>query len=211
MDKSEGRRPPENQRGYKKLVEEIKDLKWENLEAQDLQRLMYLSCVSAREFADALTTALALYPDNKDLQKMATGELRTDNIALDDYKKKGDHADFLEHFIRKNGLDSDTNLVEHAEAYLKACEALDPQTRAMTIFSREEELSGIFKRILTAKDWSAPGLEAFKFYLEKHIKLDSEKGGHHDLTKELPIDERITPFYEARLKMYEAIPKLFEK
>ena len=81
----------------------------------------------------------------------------------------------------------------------------------MSIFSREEELSGIFKKVLQAKDWSAPGLSAFKFFLERHIALDSEEGGHHDLTKKFPINNQASRFYQYRLKLYEGIPKLSGK
>lgn len=194
---------------YKGVVEQIRDLKWENLDGQELQQLMYLSLVSAREFADALRIALKLYPKNHNLQEMAGGELQTSNLSFEDYDQVGDHADFLEHFLRKYGLEGDENLERHAEAYRQTCQALDDKVRAMTIFSREEELSGIFKRILEAEDWSDEGLAAFKYYLAKHIALDSEEGGHAELTREFPIDDSVKSFYQARLDMYKAIPKLF--
>ncbi len=195
---------------YRAVVEEIKELGWENLDSKDLQRLIYLSHASAREFAAALRIALTLYPENKNLQEMAAGELQTDNMALGDYTKPGDHADYLNHFIRKNELRYDPDLELAAAEYLKACDALDAETRAMTIFSREEELPGIFQRILQARDWTAPALAEFKHYLEEHIRIDTGEGGHGDLTKDFPIDDRVKPFYEARLNMYRVVKKLFE-
>lgn len=202
---------PEVKRQYKEVVEQIRNLNWESLDGAELQQLMNLSYVSAREFAEALRIALELYPDNKNLKEMADGELQTSNLKFDDYSQAGDHADFLAHFLKKYNLEGNENLEKHAEAYRQTCRTLDDKIRAMTIFSREEELSGIFKRILEAKDWTAEGLPAFRYYLARHIALDSGDGGHAELTKEFPVDDGVKSFYEARLEMYRAIPKLFEK
>lgn len=193
---------------YKNTVEEIKNLNWENLPPEELQILMHLSYISAREFAESLRIARKLYPDNHNLEEMAEGELETNNLSFEDYNTKGDHADFLEHFLQKNNLLNPDQDIQFAEqGYKNFCHSLSLEARAMTIFSREEELSEIFERILKAKDWSAPGLPAFKFYLEQHIALDAGEGGHAELTKEFPVNDSVKPFYEARLEMYKkAIP-----
>jgi hypothetical protein len=96
----------------------------------------------------------------------------------------------------------------HAEKYLAACRALDPETRAMTVFSREEELAGIFARFLDAEDWSGEGVYAFKHYLSTHIVLDSSEGGHHDMISDFPVDDSVLPFYEARLETFRLLPTL---
>lgn len=202
---------PEDVLGYKGVVDRIRNLRWENLDAANLQRLMYLSYVSAREFAAALRMALELYPDNMSLREMAEGELETSNLSYEGYKARGDHADFLDHFIEKECIQADVALERSANEYLEACNSLANNVRAMTIFSREKELPGIFKRILEAPNWAGPGLTAFRYYLDMHIKIDTQEGGHGDLTADFPIDERVKPFYEARLRMYRVIPRLFEE
>lgn len=209
---SESMPAPERQEAgkeYKEIVKQIKELNWESLNGKELQQLMYLSYVAAQEFAEALRIALKLYPNNANLTDMAHGELGADNLEFDDYSQRGDHADFLRHFLKKYRLEGNENLKQYGEAYRKACAGLDDRVRAMTIFSREEELSGIFREVLNAKDWSGDGLSAFQYYLETHIELDSEEGGHADLTKEFPVDDSVKPFYESRLEMYRAIPTLF--
>lgn len=200
---------PENVQ-YKSVVEKIKNLNWENLPPEDLQKLMYLSYASAREFAESLRIARDLYPDNENLKDMAEGELQTSNLSFEDYNQAGDHADFLEFFLKKHNLLEVTPEIKTAtEEYVNVCQSLDPKVRAMTIFSREEELSEIFERILQAKDWTAPGLPPFQYYLKQHIALDAGDGGHADLVKEFPVDDQVKSFYEARLQMYqEAIPDL---
>ncbi len=199
----------EDKEGYKETVERIKNLHWERLEPHELQQLMYCSYISAREFAEALRIAIGLYPDDENLRAMAAGEIDTDNLPYADYVRRGDHADFLEYFIRKEGIEPEEEVRAACERYLQACRALPPEVRAMTIFSREEELPGIFGRVLAAKDWSAAGLPAFHHYLERHISLDTADGGHHDLTQHLSVNEDVRSFYEGRLQMYRGIRTLF--
>lgn len=195
---------------YKNVVDRIKNLRWENLDGSSLQELMYISYVAAREFAESLRIALELYPDDEQLKVMAKGELQTNNLVFGGINITGDHADFLAQVKSEIGFVPRADLLEKTDRYLEVCRSLSRYARAMSVFSREEELSSIFERVLKAKDWSAPGLDAFRYYLETHIKLDSSKGGHHDLLSHFQIDDSVRPFYEARLEMYKAIPKLFQ-
>lgn len=202
--------PETGEKEYKKVVEQIKNLNWEKLGPSDIQRVMYLSYIAATEFAESLRIAQTLYPNNHNLQEMVEGELQTTNLSFEDYSAKGDHADFLEHFLMKNNLVNDGDLKESGEKYLAECRRLPDHVRTMTVFSREEELPGIFERILQAPDWSADGLAAFQYYLKRHIALDSQEGGHADLTKEFPVNDSVKPFYETRLNLYRPIAKLFK-
>lgn len=202
--------PPEGGQEYKGVVEEIRGLEWKELSEKELQDLMYLAYTAAVEFAESLRIALELYPDNEKIREMAAGELNTKNLKLDDYDEAGDHSEFLLHFLEKNGLSPSEELQRFANEYQESCRRLSDNTRAMSVFSREQELPSIFAEILKARDWEAPGLEAFRFYLQEHIELDTSEGGHGELTEEMPIDDSVKPFYEARLQMYNAIPKLFD-
>ena len=195
---------------YKEWVRRIRALPFENMNQRELTQVWYLSWVAAVEFAEALRLSLKLYPDHPGLQAMAFGELETINLALDDFQEPADHHAFLEHFLRKHDVmdEMQAEMGQYAEHYLAECRKLDDYTRAMTVFSREEELSGIFARFLDAKDWSGPGLYAFKHYLSTHIVLDSSEGGHHDLTSDFPVDNRVEPFYKARFETFRLIPSL---
>lgn len=201
---------PEGDYGYKKVIEEIKNLEWEKLSAEELQQLMYLSYAAAVEFAEAVRIALELYPENEKIKAMAGGELSTDNLENEEYKESGDHCEFLKHFLDKYQIVPSGQVKQTADEYLAACRKLSAHTRAMSIFSREQELHSIFEEILKAKDWSADGLKEYRYYLERHIGLDTEEGGHGELTEQMPIDDSVQEFYEARLNLYRALPKLFE-
>jgi hypothetical protein len=197
--------------GYKNTVDAIRDLQWERLSSEELQLVMYLSWVAAVEFAEALRISLKLYPDHEGLREMAHGELQTRNLLLHEFTRAADHHEFLGHFLRKHGV-MEAMEARHghlAEAYLAQCRSLSDEERAMTVFSREDELSGIFARILGAPDWSAPALYAFQHYLSRHITFDTGEGGHHDLTSDFRIDERVAPFYTARLDTFRLIPSLW--
>ncbi len=196
---------------YKQIVKAIRELKWENLPAEDLQKLMILAEYSAREFAESLRIALQIYPENEELQEMAHGEINTNNLKFKDYNGRGDHSHFLEYFIAKYKINQkvSSEVISAGDHYITEIRKLPKEVRAMSIFSREQELPGIFQRILQAKGWKAQGLPEFKYYLEQHILLDSSSGGHSDLVQDFLVDDRMEKFYKIRLEMYKSIVKLF--
>ncbi len=193
---------------HKKHVEQIIALPWERLSARDLQSLMHLSYFTAIEFAESLRITLNLFPDDNLILQMAEGELNTNNLSHDGYNKTADHYAFLEHFINRDGIPLEKPVAMAASDYLSFCRKQSDTFRAETIFSREEELSKIFQRITTAKDWKEKGLPAFRYYLDTHITIDSAEGGHHDLIKHRPVTQDISGFYQHRLEMYRSIPTL---
>jgi len=145
------------------------------------------------------------------LQEMARGELKTGNLQYGDYEESGDHSEFLAHFLTKAGMKISPEVAAAIAGYLEACRALPPEVRAKSVFSREEELSGIFEAILENEHWTTETLQAFRYYLQRHIELDREEGGHADLVSAYTIDDVVLPFYEARLNLYRVIPELFQK
>lgn len=193
---------------YKKTVGRILELPWEKLDAPALVKLMFLSGFAAREFAESLKLSLGLYPDYEGLREMADEELKTRNLRYKDYGQKGDHWEFLAHFLRGiNPLEFAAEFRAGAR-YWKEVNEIIPEVRAMSIFSRESELPDIFTRILEAggSQWtSSETLEAFKYYLERHVALDSSDGGHADMIAGCTIDDRVDRFYRARLRLYETI------
>ncbi len=199
---------------YSALVQQITNLPWAKY---DPKAIIYLSSCSAIEFAESLRCGLIAYPQNQELQEMANGELMTNNLRFEDYSRYGDHWAFLEHFCSKYRITRETlgmytfgqKLLVASSNYFTGVRALGGnEVRAMTVFSREQELPGIFKTILMAHDWDKEELSFFKYYLERHIELDSNEGGHGDLTKNFEMDENIIfNFYTLRLEMYKSLEK----
>jgi len=189
---------------HKDIVKEIAALDWASADPRDI---IILSHCTAQEFSQSLRLTKKVYPDDKRLEEMMAGELQTDNMAYEDYTKKGDHWEFLDHFVRKLGLVSQTPELKKAmERYLLAVASLSEAERAMTIFSREEELAGIFEKILVAHDWEALGYGFYKYYLSQHILFDSGDNGHAWLTKHFPVHEPVLEkFYKDRLTLYRSL------
>lgn len=192
---------------YESVVEKIRQLPWEDYNPR---KIIFISHGTAVEFAGSLRAALKVYPNNENLLAMAAGELNTDNLSFEDYQKRGDHWEFLYHFCGKNKIHGDVvgeKISTAVETYHHSISILgDDSVRAMTIFSREQELPKIFKQILKAHDWEKLELGFFKYYLERHIELDSVDGGHGDLTKDFFLGQgELFSFYQIRLRLYESL------
>lgn len=195
---------------YQDTLNEIKLLKWNNLTKEGLENLMFISLETAKEFAESLHIALSVFPDDSLLKSMAEGELKTNNLAFGDWNHTGDHWEFLQHFLSSHT--EPPEVLKACVGYRKVVESLPDNIRTMSIFSRETALPEIFSQILASPAWknSLPAhLQAFRFYLLKHIELDSKEGGHGDMVSHHAITNDVDVFYKARIKLYtDAIPKL---
>lgn len=193
---------------YKETVARIVALPWDELNGSALLEVMILSLHAAKEFSESLRVALGIYPDHLGLQMMARGELNTNNLEYLEYQRMGDHWEFLSYFLIRHQILEPTRILTSGVGYRNAIQKMLPTVRAMSIFSREKELEAIFESILKADEsyWeSHDALLAFRYYLRRHIEVDSEAGGHADMIADMPIDDRVNEFYEARLRLYEPI------
>jgi hypothetical protein len=194
---------------YKRLIKEIENLPWSQY---DPKEIIFISLSTAVEFAESLRCALKVFPENTNLQEMAYGELNTDNLSYDDYSRKGDHWQFLNHFCQdqktaiNSSVHSKEKIAKACSEYHKLLESMTASERAMTIFSREHELPSIFEEILAAHQWKLLGFGFYQYYLEQHILLDSNEGGHGDLVADFELDDKVMlKFYEARLELYKSL------
>lgn len=189
---------------YKDLVQKITDLSWHTASPADI---ILLSRCTAMEFASSLRLAKKLYQNDERLAGMMRGELETDNMTFDDYRKHGDHWEFLDHFISKHNIRaSKSSLGDTMIEYTKSVDGFSDVDRAMTVFSREEELTSIFEKIITAHDWDLLGYGFYKYYLKQHIFFDSGEQGHAWLTQHFPLHElTLEDFYSIRLKLYSTL------
>lgn len=189
---------------YKEIIQEIINLPWERAKPEDI---IFLSRCTAVEFAESLRLAKKLYSDDERLKLMMEGELETDNMSYGDYSTSGDHWEFLDYFVKKFGLEySSSKVKDAADEYTRNLQTMSDEDRVMTVFSREEELTNIFRKIIDSHDWEGLGYGFYKHYLESHIIFDSGEEGHHYLTKHFPLhDEVLNKFYEVRLKLYKSL------
>jgi hypothetical protein len=190
---------------HQTFLNEIHAFPWDKAEPF---KIILLSLATAQEFGVSLRMALEVHPDDENLRTMAAGELDTDNLTYRSYHQRGDHFQFLEYFILQfptwRTSARTENLKNAIRGYGVIMHNMSPEHRAQTIFSRERELPGIFEKILGAHDWDALGFGFYRYYLERHIMLDSASGGHADLTREHELNEDVLlKFYGARYMLYQ--------
>lgn len=191
---------------YKDKVRQIRHLPWSRYHPSSIA---LISLFSAKEFAASLRCALETYPNDPQLKQMAEGELQTNNLVYSDYNKVGDHWEFLDHFLRRGSgrnfkFEEQKALEFGVGQYLRTVESMTSEERAMTVFSREHELPRIFLAIRQAHPWGGFGYNFYRYYLQRHIELDSGEGGHGELTKRYKLNARVLDrFYTARLIMYQ--------
>jgi hypothetical protein len=86
-------------------------------------------------------------------------------------------------------------LATSGQAYLTKTRAMDQMHRALSLASYEDGgLEKVFRAISTAPQWDGPLLEAFKHFLEEHIRFDSDpEVGHGALCRHLTPNDQVLP------------------
>jgi hypothetical protein len=121
------------------------------------------------------------------------------------------HDEFMRRLLAFHPVVRDERLTEAGLAYLDKTRGVDDTTRAASIASYEDGgLSRVFGAMLRAPFWYGKGQRAFRFFLEEHIRFDSDDGaGHGTLSRHMPVDDRILPLWTAfRDLLATAVPKL---
>ena len=103
-------------------------------------------------------------------------------------------------------VDTDGVIEGIGNAYLDGVRALRPAARAVSIASYEDGgLSRVFSAMLRAPEWRGAGQEAFRFFLEEHIRFDSDDaGGHASLSRHLIPNDDILPLWTAFAELLTA-------
>ena len=189
---------------YRDVVQSILSLPWESADPGDV---IAVSHAIAKEFAAGLRRSIAMHPADSCLQEVAAGELKTNNLNYEGYAHAGDHWEFLDFFIKKVSMVPSKPVVTRAiTKSLSDMNSFSVDETVMLIASREKESKKIYTRILQSQSWAALGFGFYEYYLQRHISLDSEEGGHADLLANFPIDDTVlTRGYTARLELYSSL------
>lgn len=189
----------------KDVIEQIVRLPWKEMNPYVIA---YASLGTGEEFAESLICAQEIFPDNNLLNQVIEGELWTDNLQFEHYASSGHHVHFLFDFFLTKGLfpQVSTKVADAVVVYLEYVRSLTKEQRAMTVFSREQELPVIFSAILKSHSWDGLGLSFYAHYLSKHIEWDSGENGHGDLIKDFDLDiDVLNKFYLQRLNFYQSL------
>lgn len=203
---------------FHSVIDGICRMVWEELDSDEMMRAATAYYFFSVQFRESLEVACARHPGDLKLAELWDGECDTDNLSpwpgIAAAGERMNHDEFMRRVIELHPAGRDRRLAKAGLAYLQKTRALDPAARASSIASYEDDgLSRVFGAMLRAPHWYGKGQRAFRFFLEEHIRFDSDDGaGHGQLSRHLPVDDRVLPLWTAfRDLMVTAVPKLATK
>jgi len=200
---------------FESVIDGICRMAWEQLDSDDVMRVAKAYYYFSIQFRENLEIARALRPDDAKLAELWEGECDTDNLSpWPDVAAVGErmnHDEFMRRLLDFHAAGRDERLTEAGRDYLERTRQIGDAARAASIASYEDGgLSRVFSAMLRAPHWNGKVQRAFRFFLEQHIRFDSDDGtGHGSLSRHLPVDDRILPLWIAfRDLLTRAVPKL---
>ncbi len=200
---------------FEDVIGEICDMRWESLDADEVVQIAKAYYYFSVQFRENLEIACRLRPADALLQKLREGECDTDNLSpwpgVAAAGERLDHDEFMRRLLEFQPVERDGELTRIGEDYLAQVRQFGDLTRATSIASYEDGgLSRTFRAMLRARAWQGAGPRAFKFFLEEHIRFDTDDdGGHGALSRHLTPDDDILPLWAAfRDLLVAAVPKL---
>jgi hypothetical protein len=197
------------------VIDQICGMRWETLNAGEVMQVAKAYYYFSIQFRENLEIACRRRPDDTLLQKLTEGECDTDNLSpypgVCTNGEKLNHDEFMRRLLAFQPIECDHAVTLLGEAYLAQTRALGDLPRAASIASYEDGgLSRVFGAMLRAPDWHGAGPLAFRFFLEEHIRFDTDDGeGHGTLSRHLVVDDAILPLWTAfRDLLLAAVPRL---
>lgn len=200
---------------FDEVVDSICRMAWDELTSDEVMRVAKAYYYFSIQFRENLEIACRRHPQDEKLAELYAGECDTDNLSpwpgVATEGERLNHDEFMRRLLAFHAVDSDHQLTEAGLAYLDKMRRVDDASRAASIASYEDGgLSRVFGAMLRAPHWHGRGQRAFRFFLEEHIRFDSDDGaGHGSLSRHLIVDDRILPLWTAfRDLLASAAPKL---
>jgi len=206
---------PEPKFVFDTVIDGICQMAWGDLDSDEVMRVAKAYYYFSIQFRENLEIARAQHPEDAKLAELYEGECDTDNLSpwpgVAAPGERMNHDEFMRRLLKFHPVDHDDRLSEAGLSYLAKTRAIDDAARAGSIASYEDTgLSRVFGAMLRAPHWYGKGQRAFRFFLEEHIRFDSDDGaGHGSLSRHLAVDDRILPLWTAfRDLLTTAAPKL---
>ncbi len=183
-------------------IDSICQLRWDLVTRDELLQVAHAYYYFSVQFRENLEVACRLHPGDAKLQQLHREECNTDNLSpwpvLSLPGERLDHDEFVKRLIYFY-LNDRSELVDRlGAAYLAAVRNMDAETRAKSIASYEDGgLSRVFQAMLRAPCWQGAGQQAFRFFLEQHIRFDLDADGHGSLARHIVPDASVLPLWWA--------------
>ncbi len=190
---------------YRQVVEDIVHLAWSDLSNDDLTCVQWAYYYFSVQFRESLEIACRLFADDPLLSQLRREECDTANLSpypgIAAPGERMNHDEFMRRILAVSDIDPvrRAELRQLGERYLHATRAQPDMDHALAISTYEDGgLEAVFRAILKAPDWDAPGLAAFRHFLVEHIRFDSdEDAGHGALSRHIVPDDRVLPLWTA--------------
>ena len=200
------------QHRYSRVVEQIAHLAWSDLSVHDLTCAQWAYYYFSVQFREGLEIACRLFDGDELLSQLRREECDTANLSpfpgVAAPGERMNHDEFMRRILVISDIDPirRAGLQQLGERYLRATRALPDMHRALAISSYEDGgLEAVFRAMLKAPNWDAPGLAAFRHFLVEHIRFDSdEQAGHGALSRHIVPDDRVLPLWTAFLDLFVA-------
>jgi hypothetical protein len=200
---------------FKKIIDDICRMPWETIDNNEVMKIAKVYYYFSVQFRENLEIACSLYPIDLMLKKLLAGECDTDNLSpwpqVAQVGERLNHDEFMKRLLILQPVDRSDYLDEVGHEYLSQVRELDSVARASSIATYEDGgLSRVFSAMLRAPHWQGVGQQAFKFFLEEHIKFDVDvDSGHGALARHLQADDRVLPLWIGFKEiLLSAVPKL---
>lgn len=200
---------------FENVIDAICRLRWADLDSEEVMRVAKAYYYFSVQFRENLEVAVAQHPNDPKLAELRAGECDTDNLSpwpgIAAAGERMHHDEFMRRLLAFHPVDREPRLTNAGLRYLDSARSIDDAARAASIASYENGgLSRVFGAMLRAPHWRGKGQRAFRFFLEQHIRLDSDdEAGHGSLSRHLAPDDRVLPLWTAfRDLLVAAVPKL---
>jgi hypothetical protein len=202
---------------FERIIDQICRMPWEKISNHDVLKVAKAYYYFSIQFRENLAIARLLHPRDANLGKLYKEECHTDNLSpfpgITAVGEKINHDEFMERLLLLQAIEQEDILEEAGAIYLRKIRQIDDPIRARSIASYEDGgLSSVFSAMLRAPRWQGAGQEAFRFFLEQHIRFDTDAdAGHGALSRHLKLDDDISPLWmEFRDLLTIAVPTLAE-
>lgn len=187
------------------IIDEICNLDWQELSQAEVTAVAWAYYYFSIQFRQNLQLACEYFADDANMARLKDEECDTDNlspypgIALPG--ERMNHDTFMLRALRLSPVSQEDRDRFEAAGKIYARDILNirPKARALSIGSYERGgLERLFKAILTAPDYDDAALRGFRYFMEAHIRFDSDPiQGHGALSRQMTPDASVVPLWEA--------------
>ncbi len=187
------------------IVTEICDFNWQDLTESELTAVAWAYYYFSIQFRQSLLLACEYFADDANLARLKDEECDTDNLSpypgIAEPGERLNHDAFMQRALRLSPVsDDDRRRFERAgKTYADEILSIRPKARALSIGSYERGgLERLFLAILTAPEYDDAALAAFRYFMQAHIRFDSDPiEGHGALSRSMTPDASVVPLWDA--------------